>query len=63
MDDPKSNFTVLDHYSASVCSVSSQKKQKVYFSQTPYKIVSEMSLVRYVTYLSQVTIFNKQSVY
>jgi predicted transcriptional regulator of viral defense system len=61
MSEPKSNFTVLDHYPASIYFMASEKKQKVYFSQTPYKIVPEMSVARYVTQLSQVTIFNKPS--
>lgn len=59
MSEPKLNFTVLDHYPASVYSVSSQKKQRVYFSQTPYKIVPKMSVAQYVTQVAQVTIFNK----
>jgi hypothetical protein len=61
MTRPNSNFTVLDHYPASVYSVSSEKKQKLYFSQSLYKIVPEMIVTPYVTQLSPVTIFKKLS--
>jgi hypothetical protein len=63
MSRPKYTLTVLDSYLAPAhsvfSSVSPEKVQKLYCSQTPYKVVSGMTVAPDGTIQSQLTIFNE----
>lgn len=59
MSRPTYSFTVLDQYPASVNSLLHEKKQKLFSSTTPYKIVPPMTVAPKDTIEPQVTIFKQ----